>query len=253
VKIGVLADIHGNVSALQAVLADAGAFDVDQWWALGDLVLLGPDPVEVVETLRDLPQVGFVRGNTDRYVAQGPDAVVQAVGGGGLRVADQQRHLLVNSVEWTHRALAESGLLGWLESLPSCLRVETSGGTRLLGVHASLYADDGPGIDTDIADRDLQHLLAGCDADVVVGGHTHVATDRDLAGVRALNPGSAGLPRRSNGAGWLLISDDGEALTVRQRVVPFNTESVVSRLDSQHHPARDFVESVLTGRHRYAH
>lgn len=160
--------------------------------------------------------------------------------------------MLAGNIEWTRRVLTESGLLGWLDLLPAHLRVETLGGTRLLGVHASLHADDGPGIDTDIADDNLQRLLAGCEADLVVGGHTHLATDRSVAGVRALNPGSAGLPRRSKGAGWLLISDDGEALSVEQRLAPFDTESVVSRLNSQHHPARDFVEAVLARRHPFA-
>lgn len=251
-RIGVLADIHGNGSAVQAVLADAGAFPVDQWWALGDLVLFGPDPVEVIETLKDLPQVSFVRGNTDRYVALGPEAVARAAGPGGLGTSDRHLEMLARSVEWTHGVLADNGMLGWLRDLPPWLRVEMAGGTRLLGVHASLYADDGPGIDPDVGEGDLQRLLSGCDADVVVGGHTHLSTDRCVDGVRALNPGSAGLPRRSEGAGWLLIDDDGDALTVERRIVPFDKESVVSRLDSRHHPARDFVEAVLTKRHPFA-
>jgi hypothetical protein len=55
VKLGIVADIHGNDAALRAVLADAGRFGVDRWWALGDLVLFGPRPVEVLDLLRDCP------------------------------------------------------------------------------------------------------------------------------------------------------------------------------------------------------
>lgn len=247
-----LSDVHGNASALRAVLADAGSCDIDQWWVLGDLVLFGPDPVEVIETVRGLPRASFVRGNTDRYVCLGPEAVVEAAGPGGIDAADAHLQMLVRSIEWTHRVLTESGTLDWLEHLPSQTRVETPTGIRLLGVHASLHADDGPGIDPDIADEDLQQLLAGCEADAVVGGHTHLATDRSVQGLRVLNPGSTGLPRRSDGAGWLLISDDGDGLQIDQRVVRFDTESVVSRLQGQDHPARHFVQAVLARRHPFA-
>ena len=53
-KLGVIADIHGNEVALRAVLGDAARCHVDQWWVLGDLVLFGPRPAEVLELLRDL-------------------------------------------------------------------------------------------------------------------------------------------------------------------------------------------------------
>jgi Icc-related predicted phosphoesterase len=53
-KLGVIADIHGNEVALRAVLGDATCCHVDRWWVLGDLVLFGPRPAEVLELLRDL-------------------------------------------------------------------------------------------------------------------------------------------------------------------------------------------------------
>jgi hypothetical protein len=55
VRLGIIADIHGNDVALRAVLKDADRFAVDRWWALGDLVLFGPRPVEVLQLLRSLP------------------------------------------------------------------------------------------------------------------------------------------------------------------------------------------------------
>jgi len=55
VRLGVIADIHGNDVALRAVLADASRLGVERWWALGDLVLFGPRPTEVLEIRRELP------------------------------------------------------------------------------------------------------------------------------------------------------------------------------------------------------
>jgi predicted phosphodiesterase len=70
-RLGIIADIHGNDVALRAVLKDADRLDVDRWWALGDLVLFGPRPAEVLELLKGLPGISMLRGNTDRYVLTG--------------------------------------------------------------------------------------------------------------------------------------------------------------------------------------
>lgn len=62
-KLGVVADIHGNDVALRAVLEDADHLGVDRWWALGDLVLFGPRPAEVLELLQGLPDIAMLSGN----------------------------------------------------------------------------------------------------------------------------------------------------------------------------------------------
>jgi L-aminopeptidase/D-esterase-like protein len=88
-------------------------------------------------------------------------------------------------------------------------------------------------------------LLAGCGADIVVGGHTHVATDRLVDGIRALNPGSTGLSRARGTASWLLLEDDGDDLAVTHRRVPFDVEAVVSDLRRRRHPNAEFTASLL--------
>jgi Calcineurin-like phosphoesterase superfamily domain len=90
-------------------------------------------------------------------------------------------------------------------------------------------------------------LLAGCGADVVVGGHTHFVTDRIIDGIRALNPGSAGMPRTCGAAGWLLLEDDGDGLAITYRSAPFDVDAVTSDLRRRHHPNAEFVTSILTG------
>ena len=71
-RIALLSDIHGNEVALRAVLEDIEAQGgVDAYWVLGDLVALGPKPVEVLEQLSSLQNLQVIRGNTDRYVTTG--------------------------------------------------------------------------------------------------------------------------------------------------------------------------------------
>jgi predicted phosphodiesterase len=63
-RLGLVSDIHGNVKALEAVLADGTAAGVTRWWVLGDLAAVGPEPAPTLERLANLPNVRFVRGNT---------------------------------------------------------------------------------------------------------------------------------------------------------------------------------------------
>jgi predicted phosphodiesterase len=251
-RLGVVADVHGNATALNAVLADAAPYEIDHWWALGDLVLHGPDPVEVLELLVDVLRAEFVKGNTDRYVVDGPQALAPAHHSEADVVGREFSRMLAQSVDWTRRRLDDAGWLAWLDRLPPSLRLGGQPGTRLLGVHASPKTDDGPGIDTDITSDDLAALFDGCEADVVVGGHTHLATDRLVGPVRALNPGATGLPRRSNGAGWLFIEHDDDSLTAEHHTVQFDTEPVVERLRKHRHPGADSAEGVLTRVHPFA-
>ena len=64
VKLGLISDVHGNRIALDAVVADATRQGVDSWWVLGDVVAIGPEPVETAEVVANLPNVRVTRGNS---------------------------------------------------------------------------------------------------------------------------------------------------------------------------------------------
>lgn len=246
-----IADIHGNELALRAILEDAAQCAVDRWWVLGDLVLFGPRPAEVLELLAGLPGVAMLRGNTDRYVLTGeqPEPHATAADAAGRIDLVERYGLVAAGIGWTRGVLDQAGTLEQLTSLPAQLRLELPGGTRVLGVHASPGADDGPGIDPAIPGDELGRLLAGCDADVVLGGHTHHQADRLVDGVRALNPGSAGQPRPAGRASWLLLEDDSHGeLSAEHRTVPFDVAAVVRDLHRRRHPNAVFFEPVLDGR-----
>ena len=115
-RIAAFSDIHGNIVALDAVLADIESQGgVDAFWVLGDLVALGPSPVQVLERLVSLPNVRIVRGNTDRYVYTGSDRPFPSI-----EQARDSPHLLPNLVEcaatfsWTQGALTPGAWITWL-------------------------------------------------------------------------------------------------------------------------------------------
>jgi predicted phosphodiesterase len=260
-KLGIMADVHGNDVALRAVLDDAADCQVDRWWVLGDLVLLGPRPAEVLQLLRSLPEVEMLRGNTDRYVLTGEQPAPHATAADAARSVDlvERYGLMAAGIGWTRGVLCQAGLLGTLTALPGQLRLGLPDGTRVLGVHASPDADAGPGIEPGISDDELGRVLAGCAADVVIGGHTHRATDRVVNGIRVLNPGSAGIPQRPGETSWLLLEfadglerrDDPDraaaGLRAEQRMVPFDVDAVVRDLHARLHPNTEFLEAILTG------
>jgi predicted phosphodiesterase len=268
-RLGVMSDIHGNEVALRAVLDDAAGCGVDRWWVLGDLVLMGPRPAEVLELLGGLSRAEMLRGNTDRYVLTGeqpwPHATAaDAAGDVGLV---ERYGLMAAGIGWTRGVLCQAGLLGMLAGLPRQLRLDLPDGTRVLGVHASPGADDGPGIEPGASGAELCRLLAGCAADVVIGGHTHLADDRLVGGMRVLNPGSTGLPRQPGVAGWLVLEfrsgpehsglpGPGAVvnLSAEQRKVPFDVDAVIRDLRARLHPNAEFLEAILTGRRsQYSH
>ena len=262
-RLGVIADIHGNEVALRAVLADAAAFQVDRWWVLGDLVLFGPRPAEALALLRSLPGVQMLSGNTDRYVLTGDQPAPHATAADAAAdVGLVERYGLVAAgIGWARGALAQAGLLDALTSLPAELRLTAPAGTRVLGVHASPASDDGRGIKPGLTDDELAALLAGCDADIVIGGHTHRRTDRVIGRTRALNPGSVGVPERPGEADWLLLEFDDDRpddpvpgvtarVRVEHRAVPFDADAVARDLRARLQPNAEFFEGILTGKRK---
>ena len=247
-RLGVISDIHGVADALSAVLRDGERLGVERWWVLGDLVMFGPHPAEVIEMLAALDDVAFVVGNTDRYVLTDDQPHPHATPEAAMVDVDLVRRygLMAAAAAWTRGVVDQAGALGFLDGLPDRQRTRLEDGTRLLGVHASPASDDGQGFDMSSTDDEIGRLLVGLDTDWVVGGHTHEPTDRVVGGIRVLNPGSVGLPRRSGSASWMVIDSEPDHADVEHRSVEFDVRGVVDALHRRRHPNREFIASVLT-------
>jgi predicted phosphodiesterase len=244
-----LSDIHGNLIALDAVLADIQAQGgVDSYWVLGDLVALGHDPVGVLERLTALPNVQYVRGNTDRYVVSGdrPPPTMADV------IADSSR--LPTLVEtagtfaWTQGALTAAGWLDWLKRLPLELRVRLPDGTQFLAVHASPGRDDGAGIAPDMSDAAIQASLEECEAGLVCVGHTHGPVNRRVGRWHVVNLGSvSNPPTTERRASYVLLQADKMGYQIEHRLVEYDREAVVRALEQLGHPGAAFIIKHLRG------
>ena len=243
-----LSDVHGNRHALEAVLADGLDRGVERWWALGDLVAIGPDPVGTLEVLASVPRLEATRGNTERYVLTGdrPSPTADDVR------ADVSQLDLMRAIEgsfsWTRGALAGPGWLAWLDELPLERRLDLEDGTTVLGVHGSPGRDDGAGITPHRPDAELAHALAPGRADVVIAGHTHQPTDRVVSGIRALNGGSVGNPMTDDlRASYLIVHGDRHGHAVEHRRVGYDTDAFLRAVAASSHPERDHIASFARG------
>jgi diadenosine tetraphosphatase ApaH/serine/threonine PP2A family protein phosphatase len=187
--IGLIYDVHGNLEALEAVLADAGGAGIGRFLLGGDYALFGPQPVETVRRLRGL-DARMIRGNVDRWTAHPHEAPDDPVVQGAIEDC---------------RAQLEDRAVADLAALPEW--VADAGRVRFC--HASPISDvksflPEPG-------EDDEELLGGHTEPLIVFGHTHLPFARQgPGGVRLVNPGSVGMPFDGDPrAAWAILHEDG--------------------------------------------
>ena len=170
-RVAALADVHGNLPALEAVLADVETARADLIVSCGDLIG-GPRGQACLDKLSALgDRVRFVRGNADREVAELADVVA---------------------------------------SWPATVELDVDGLGHVVFCHGSPRSDEEI-LTKLSPDERVATALADVDADVVVCGHTHVQFDRDVGDVRLVNAGSVGMPYEgAHGAFWTLLGPEVE-------------------------------------------
>jgi putative phosphoesterase len=197
-RIAALYDIHGNLPALDAVLAEVDMLDVDAIVIGGDIVP-GPMPVETIDRVRALGErARFVMGNADREVVAMVDA--------GTGVEDVAE-------DWMRMSAWGAGLLDgerrdFLAAFAPTARLEAGDLGPVLFCHGS------PRSDTEIITaltppERLEPMHAGVAEPIVVCGHTHNQFTLEHDGRRVVNAGSVGLPYQGAAAAfWLLLGPD---------------------------------------------
>ena len=218
-RAAVISDIHANLHALEAVLADVERETPDAIWFLGDLVGYGPRPNECCELLRPLADVALV-GNHD----------LVALGSGQVGLEDFNPEAAA-AAEWTRAQLSDD-TRAFLSSLAPSAGLEQA---QLF--HAS--ARD-PVWEYVLTEEAALATFSLTTAPVVLVGHSHVAlslslSDGDLVGGvatqgtelsldgprRLLNPGSVGQPRdHDRRAAWLLLDFDARFASFRRVAYP---------------------------------
>ncbi len=195
-RVAALYDIHGNLPALEAVLAALQAERVDLIVVGGDVVP-GPMPAETLDRLLALgSRARFLRGNIDRWT-------VAAYDGDSLASLPPAAR---DPIAWSAAQL-ERPQRDFLAALPQTLALEVEGVGEVLCCHATPGSDEAIFTASTPAER-VRPLLAGVTQPLVVCGHTHMPFERVVDGVRIVNAGSVGMPFGRPGAHWLRLGPD---------------------------------------------
>lgn len=176
-RLAVLGDVHANLAALRAVLADVARAGIARGAVTGDVVMRGSEPEECVAEVRAL-EWPCVMGNTDRKVA-----------GRTRRDPDHPKARRVGSRSWTTNRLSDDSLR-FLSGLPLVVKVPL--GTSTVALMHGSPTDPNGAIDGSTSDRRLARLAKELGADCIVSGHTHEPLVREAPGVLVVNPGSVG-------------------------------------------------------------
>ena len=231
-------DIHSNIFALEAVLADVADVGVDQRYVLGDLVGYAPWPNEVLDRLRN-EAIPIVMGNYDDGTGFGRDEcgcaythpVEKALGDAGFA--------------WTKAHTSEANT-AWLRTLAPQIRFEADG-LRFLLVHGSprkmneyLYEDK--------PDSTFARIAADANADVIVCGHTHRPYDKTVGTTRFINDGSAGKPKDGDPrACWALVETSPAGVSVAFRRVDYDIDAAAQGILASDLP-HEFVGQLREAR-----
>ena len=205
--IALLYDVHGNLPALEAVIADAREQGATGWFVGGDVALFGPYPAETIGRLRELPGAEWIRGNTERWAASPDEAPGTDVVQGAIAAV---------------REILDPATLGELAALPES--AELSPQERAW--HASPISDVRSFFPEPAPDED--ELLAGVADRRLIFGHTHLPFERFAGEIELVNPGSVGMPLDGDPrASYALRHHDG---TVELRRIDYDRDAAIAAL-----------------------
>lgn len=183
-RIAAFGDVHGNLTALEAVLQDLAAERPDAVVCMGDLAFRGPEPAECLAAVRALG-IPCVHGNTDLLLL----SAVPGPWSAGIPAACRAPAAAQPWLNW-HTARLSAADLRYLAGLPFSHRLEADG-QRLLFVHATPQ-DCTSTIQPGDAPAALEARLAGTEADALVMGHIHRAFAFRQGGALLVNTGAVG-------------------------------------------------------------
>lgn len=232
-RIAVVSDIHGNLTAFEAVLEDLRQMAPDLVLHGGDLADAGSSPVEIVDRIRDHGWQG-VMGNTDEMLVR-PNSLEEFASGSK---APPALWSAVREIASTTRAKLGEERLAWVRELPMVVNCP-----GLALVHAS-PGDCWRVPAAESTDEDLRALYGALEEPIVVFGHTHRPAIRRMSGrpILLINAGSVGLSYDGDPRASYLVLDEG---TPSLRRVEYDIEKELRALTTCGLPGAEWTARML--------
>lgn len=227
-RVALISDIHGHMTALEAVLTDVRRRRrVDSIVCLGDVATLGPQPKQVLRKLQSL-ECDCVLGNHDAAILE-PEKSKE------LQVADP----LLPTLTWCARQMT-SDEIGYLKSFKETVTISLGNSLNIMCYHGSPKSN----VDIILAttpEEKLNGLLQDCKATILAGGHSHIQMLRGFNGMTIINPGSVGSvfkyaptsgtePTLQPWAEYSIVDADNATLSIEMFRIRFETEAFIKAL-----------------------
>jgi putative phosphoesterase len=221
-RLAFISDLHGNLAALDAVLADIQQRQVDELVCLGDVATLGPQPCAVLARLQQ-SGCACVLGNHDAFLLNP-----------ALLGEYTQEPWVIQAVKWCQAQLSPAEV-EYIRSFQPLLRLPVSAHTSLLCFHGAPRSNT-IGLLAETPAEEIEAMLAGHQAAIFISGHTHEPMLRLWKGRLLINAGSVGQafarrpgvtpPRLLPYAQYALVSWEAGGLEVALRHVPLDLRTL---------------------------
>lgn len=238
IRLGIITDIHNNVTALKDVLSKLKQMDCDRIVCCGDIIGIGPCPEETVKLMMDIPDLIAVRGNHENYLLEGmPEEYPNEE---GMDYPEMEHH------KWEHSLLSEESV-SFLRSLPYRVDFDCCS-VRISVMHWSM---DGNGKfmhhNRYTTEEDLKKVFAGVDSDIILFGHHH-RRNICLGDRLYVNAGSLGCPGRDgNIARAAVLTIENGQTEVEPLDVVYDSLSVVDLIDRLNYPDSENIKKAFYG------
>lgn len=251
VKIAVLSDVHGNATALEAVLADAQKQHVDEYWTVGDMTVRGPESERCLTLLDRVHPTAYVLGNHEENY--------QKVMAANPNTFTKPKQIMATVLTAFDRRQLSSTHFERLLNLPMTV-IKHVGPLTIRLQHVLPTVASGHALAPTASQANFDQAAEG-DVDIVIYAHTHQPIMRyATTGKLILNAGTVGLPtainphQRPPRANYLLLTIDETGLQhVDYRAVDFDWQRAITIAQNTHLPYFEFYEQTLrTNTYQYA-
>lgn len=232
-RLAFISDIHGNATALEAVLEDIKKQHIDKIYVLGDLCYRGPEPQVSLDLVQSL-DADVIKGNADEWVIRGV---------GDTEVPENVQEMMSKERDWTVANINKEGM-DYLRNLTTEVNVEVD----KVSIHAfhatptSLFDV----VPSDASDAILSEELMVSAADIFIYGHIHKAYVRFIGGKCIINTGSVGLPFDGlNKASYAIVDINGDQMEASIVRVSYDLGKVVEQFKESDYPNKELMISLL--------
>lgn len=237
-KLGIITDIHNNLTALKAVMTKLNQMKCDKIICCGDIIGIGPCPEETVQYVMQIPNLIAVRGNHEKYLLEGMPSEYPNEENMGY---EEMKHH-----KWEHGLLSEKSI-AFLKSLP----YKTDFDLENKKISVLHYCMDHNGhyinFKTNPSENELKRMFQNIDSDIIIYGHNH---SRNICKSDKIyiNVGSLGCPAQDKNIARGGIADIENGIVEIQPIdIKYDVNPIINRMDKLNYPDAANIKKYFYG------